>query len=73
MGIVRRKKVDVAADIPARRVADIPVELDDDLGRSIREAEAALTARLVDRYKRRLALRATPPASRPCLRSGARR
>ena len=57
MGIVRRKKVDVAADIPARRVADIPVELDDDLGRSIREAEAALTARLVDRYQRRLALR----------------
>src|SRR6195952_7171 len=57
MGIVRRKKVDVAADIPARRVADIPVELDDDLGRSIRDAEAALTARLVDRYQRRLALR----------------
>jgi superfamily II DNA or RNA helicase len=57
MGIVRRKKVDVAADIPARRVADIPVELDDDLGRSIREAEAALTARLVDRYQRRFALR----------------
>jgi SNF2 family DNA or RNA helicase len=57
MGIVRRKKVDVAADIPARRVADIPVELDDDLGRSIREAEAALTARLVDRYRRRLILR----------------
>jgi superfamily II DNA or RNA helicase len=57
MGIVRRKKVDVAADIPARRVADIPVELDDDLGRSIRDAEAALTARLVERYQRRLALR----------------
>jgi superfamily II DNA or RNA helicase len=57
MGIVRRKKVDVAADIPARRVADIPVELDDDLGRSIRDAEAALTARLVDRYQRRFALR----------------
>ncbi|MCU1406653.1 MAG: box helicase [Glaciihabitans sp.] len=57
MGIVRRKKVDVAADIPARRIADIPVELDDDLGRSIREAEAALTARLVERYRRRLALR----------------
>jgi superfamily II DNA or RNA helicase len=57
MGIVRRKKVDVAADIPARRVADIPVELDDDLGRSIRDAEAALTARLLDRYQRRLALR----------------
>ncbi|HEV7951006.1 MAG TPA: DEAD/DEAH box helicase [Glaciihabitans sp.] len=57
MGIVRRKKVDVAADIPARRVADIPVELDDELGRSIREAEAALTARLVERYRRRLSLR----------------
>ncbi len=52
MGIVRRKKVDVAADIPARRVADIPVELDDDLGRSIRAAEAALTARLVERFQR---------------------
>jgi superfamily II DNA or RNA helicase len=52
MGIVRRKKVDVAADIPARRVADIPVELDDDLGRTIRAAEAALTARLMATYKR---------------------
>ncbi|MBH0010370.1 DEAD/DEAH box helicase [Salinibacterium sp. UTAS2018] len=52
MGIVRRKKVDVAADIPARRVADIPVELDNDLGRSIRAAEQALTARLVDRFTR---------------------
>jgi superfamily II DNA or RNA helicase len=62
MGIVRRKKVDVAADIPARRVADIPVELDDDLGRSIREAEAALTARLVDRFQRRLALRKSEDA-----------
>ena len=52
MGIVRRKKVDVAADIPARRVADIPVELDDEIGRSIRAAEAALTARLVATYNR---------------------
>ena len=57
MGIVRRKKVDVAADIPARRVADIPVELDDDLGRSIREAEAALTARLLATYRRVRALK----------------
>ena len=65
MGIVRRKKVDVAADIPARRVADIPVELDDDLGRTIREAEAALTARLVDRYQRRLALRKAEEAKFP--------
>ena len=55
MGIVRRKKLDVAADIPARRVADIPVELDDDLGRSIRAAEKALTDRLFDKYQRVLA------------------
>lgn len=52
MGIVRRKKADVAADIPARRIADIPVELDDDIGRSIRAAEAALTARLLERFDR---------------------
>ncbi len=57
MGIVRRKKVDVAADIPARRVADIPVELDGEAGRSIREAEAALVARLVERYRRVMATR----------------
>ena len=52
MGIVRRKKVDVAADIPARRIADIPIELDDDLGRTVRAAEAALTARLMATYAR---------------------
>lgn len=57
MGIVRRKKVDVAADIPARRIADIPVELDDDLGRSIKAAEAALTARLLATYTRVRALK----------------
>jgi superfamily II DNA or RNA helicase len=57
MGIVRRKKVDVASDIPARRVADIPVELDDDLGRTIRAAEAALTARLMATYRRVRALK----------------
>jgi superfamily II DNA or RNA helicase len=57
MGIVRRKKADVAADIPARRVADIPVELDDDLGRTIRAAEAALTARLMATYRRVRALK----------------
>lgn len=50
LGIVRRRKVDVAADIPARRVADIPVELDDALGRSIREAERVLASRMVKRY-----------------------
>ncbi|MGE3193572.1 MAG: DEAD/DEAH box helicase [Microbacteriaceae bacterium] len=57
MGIVRRKKQDVAADIPARRIADIPVELDGEAGRSIREAEAALVARLVERYHRLAAAR----------------
>jgi hypothetical protein len=57
MGIVRRKKVDVAADIPARRIADIPVELDGEAGRSIHEAEAALVARLVERYRRLSAAR----------------
>ena len=50
MGIVRRRKVDVAADIPARRVADLPVELDGELGRSIRAAERALARRMVERY-----------------------
>ena len=38
MGIVRRRKRDVAADIPARRIADIPVELDGEAGRSIVDA-----------------------------------
>jgi hypothetical protein len=42
MGIVRRRKVDVAADIPARRIADMPVELEGALGRSILSAERAL-------------------------------
>ena len=57
MGIVRRRKVDVAADIPARRVADLPVELDDEDGRSIRAAERELARRLVSRYETALATR----------------
>ena len=57
MGIVRRRKVDVAADIPARRIADLPVELDDAVGRSIREAERELARRLVARYQSALATR----------------
>jgi SNF2 family DNA or RNA helicase len=56
-GIVRRRKIDVAADIPARRVADLPVELDDEAGRSIRAAEDALTRRLVSRYENALEAR----------------
>lgn len=58
MGIVRRRKVEVAADIPARRVADLPVELDDESGRTIREAEQELARRLVSRYDRALSRRA---------------
>jgi superfamily II DNA or RNA helicase len=58
MGIVRRRKVDVAADIPARRVADLPVELDGAAGRSIRAAEAELARRLVRRYRSALEVRA---------------
>ena len=51
LGIVRRRKVDVAADIPARRVADLPVELEGAVGRSIAEAERQLAQRLVGRYR----------------------
>jgi superfamily II DNA or RNA helicase len=57
LGIVRRRKVDVAADIPARRIADLPVELDDEAGRSIREAERELARRLVSRYNKALETR----------------
>ncbi|PVG83278.1 helicase [Nocardioides gansuensis] len=57
MGIVRRRKVDVAKDIPARRIADIPVELDDAAARSLREAERELARRLVKRYDSALAAR----------------
>ncbi|MCW0214774.1 MAG: DEAD/DEAH box helicase, partial [Pseudonocardia sp.] len=56
-GIVRRRKVDVAADIPARRIADLPVELDGAAGRSIRAAERDLARRLVARYSDALATR----------------
>jgi len=57
LGIVRRRKVDVAADIPARRIADLPVELDGEAGRSVREAERRLARRLVARYESALATR----------------
>jgi hypothetical protein len=57
LGIVRRRKVDVAADIPARRVADLPVELEGAMARSVRDAERALARRLVARYERALAAR----------------
>jgi len=59
LGIVRRRKVDVAADIPARRIADLPVELDGPAGRSIRAAELDLARRMVARYESALAARGT--------------
>src|SRR4029077_17571966 len=46
-----------AADIPARRIADLPVELDGPAGRSIRAAERDLAGRMVARYQTALANR----------------
>ncbi|HET6393970.1 MAG TPA: DEAD/DEAH box helicase [Blastococcus sp.] len=62
LGIVRRRKVDVAADIPARRIADLPVELDGATGRSIRAAERDLARRMVTRYETALANRSSDVA-----------
>jgi hypothetical protein len=59
LGIVRRRKIDVAADIPARRIADLPVELDGQAGRSIRAAERDLARRMVARYETALANRSS--------------
>ncbi|HKJ10957.1 MAG TPA: DEAD/DEAH box helicase [Ornithinimicrobium sp.] len=56
-GIVRRRKVDVATDLPSRRVSDVPVEIDDEAGRSIRAAEQSLAGRLLARYERVLQAR----------------
>ena len=63
MGIVRRRKVEVAADIPARRIADLRVELDDEAGRSIRAAERELVQRLVSRYEQALESRSSGAAA----------
>jgi SNF2 family DNA or RNA helicase len=52
MGIVRRKKKDVAADLPDKLIADLPVQLDDEFGRGIRQAERELGERLAARYRR---------------------
>lgn len=51
MGIVRRQKIDVAADLPAKRVVDLPVELDGEAGRDIRDAEQKLARKLRDRFE----------------------
>jgi SNF2 family DNA or RNA helicase len=58
LGIVRRRKRDVAGEIPARRIADLPVELDPAAARSIRKAERELALRLVQRYDAAVAARA---------------
>lgn len=52
LGIVRRKKKDVAADLPDKLIADLPVELDNEFGRSIRQAERELGERLAAKYRR---------------------
>lgn len=57
MGIVRRKKKDVAADLPDKLIADLPVQLDDEYGRSIRQAERELGERLAAKYRRIIASR----------------
>ena len=62
LGIVRRRKLDVAADIPARRIADLPVELDERVGRSIRAAERDLAGRMLVRYETALANRSSDGA-----------
>ncbi|MFT4136203.1 DEAD/DEAH box helicase [Microbacterium sp.] len=51
MGIVRRKKKDVAHDLPDKLIADLPVELDDEFGRSIQRAERELGQRLAAKYR----------------------
>ncbi len=56
-GIVRRRKDEVAKDIPARRVADVPVELDGPEATSIRNAERKLVQRLLKRYHSALAVK----------------
>ena len=58
MGIVRRKKKDVAADLPDKLVADLPVQLSaNEFGRSIRQAEQELGQRLAAKYRRILEAR----------------
>ena len=62
LGIVRRRKIDVAADIPARRIADLHVELDGPAGRSVRAAERDLARRMVGQYRTALAARSSDAA-----------
>ncbi|MFP1601933.1 DEAD/DEAH box helicase [Microbacterium sp. 2216-1] len=63
MGIVRRKKKDVAADLPDKLVADLPVQLDDEFGRSIRQAERELGERMAAKYRRIIEARGDRPGA----------
>jgi hypothetical protein len=62
LGIVRRRKVDVAADIPARRIADLQVELDGAAGRSVQAAERALARRMITQYRTAMEARSSEAA-----------
>lgn len=59
-GIVRRRKIDVAKDLPAKRVVDMPVELDAAETKSIQQAERSLVSRLLSRYERMIAAAGLP-------------
>ena len=60
LGIVRRRKVDVARSLPSKRIVDMPIELDGEEGSSIRRAEQLLKQRLLSRYERMLAAAKLP-------------
>lgn len=62
LGIVRRQKTDVAKDLPERRIADIPVELEGEVGRSIRQAEQELGQRLALKYRQLATSRGIGPS-----------
>ncbi|WP_033799876.1 DEAD/DEAH box helicase [Tropheryma whipplei] len=50
LGIVRRRKTQVAKDLPERMVVDLPVELDGDAFRSVKNAEDDLADALYAQY-----------------------
>lgn len=51
MGIVRRRKTDVAKDLPEKSIVDLPVELDGESGQDVREAEQRLRDKLLARFQ----------------------
>ncbi len=52
MGIVRRRKIDVAKDLPSKRVIDLPVELDGGAAASIQAAERQLAEKLYAQFEK---------------------